>query len=146
MRTEVIGGKMKVLSLALGCLFLTLSLQRANCVPLPEFFLFGPNFGDTELDQGDDVTATVDLQQTIPYLGEQRHQIIVCTAVFMMHAQNLSKTFVNKGILPEHCQVYLSSMHHSVDESFAQCPSIFLIIMNTFREDYRIAHSCSDHY
>lgn len=83
---------MKVLYLLLGCLLLSLSWQTASCVPLPEFIPFGPTFGDTELDQGDAITATVDLQQAIPYLGLDREQIIVCLC-YSGHVQYIVHTW-----------------------------------------------------
>ncbi len=48
-----------------------------GAVPLPMFFPFGPDYGDMELDRGNDVSASVDLTEAIPFLGLQRDAIIV---------------------------------------------------------------------
>lgn len=72
---------MKAFLLLVNSLVFSLPWQTATCIPLPEFFPFGPDFGDTELDQGDNIRRTVDLEQAITYLGENRQQIIVCLTV-----------------------------------------------------------------
>ena len=107
---------MKVLSLVLGCLLLSLSLRTASCVPLPEFFPFGPSFGDTELDQGDAITATVDVQQAIPYLGLDRDQIIVR---LYMHAWYRMMGHVHNGCVYTACTKHVSvcSVHNCYEDT-----------------------------
>ncbi len=56
-----------------------------GAVPLPMFFPFGPDYGDIELDRGNDVSASVDLAEGIPFLGLQREtvnvRVCVCVSV-----------------------------------------------------------------
>ncbi len=53
------------------------TLQSAWAVPLPGFLPFGPDDGDAELEPGDDVSASVNLVNNIPFLGRQRDSIVV---------------------------------------------------------------------
>lgn len=65
---------MRVLLLTMAAL-----CSCVGAVPLPMFFPFGPDYGDTELARGNDVSASVDLTESIPFLGLQRETVIVST-------------------------------------------------------------------
>ena len=53
------------------------ALQTVWAVPLPSFLPIGPDSGDFELQRGNDVSASVNLAATIPFLGMQRDTITV---------------------------------------------------------------------
>ncbi len=53
------------------------ALQSVRAVPLPGLLPFGPDDGDAELEPGDDVSASVNLLNNIPFLGLQRDSIVV---------------------------------------------------------------------
>ena len=54
---------------------------QVTSLPLPDFFPFGPNFGDQTLPSGNEESATVVLQQAFPFYGETRGFITVsCSA------------------------------------------------------------------
>ena len=53
------------------------ALQTVWAIPLPMFLPFGPDSGDTELQRGNDVSASVNLAANIPFLGLQRETITV---------------------------------------------------------------------
>ncbi|XP_064383720.1 adhesion G-protein coupled receptor V1-like isoform X4 [Halichondria panicea] len=55
------------------------ALQTVWAIPLPMFLPFGPDSGDTELQRGNDVSASVNLAANIPFLGLQRETITVHT-------------------------------------------------------------------
>ena len=72
---------MVAVNLLLTCVVLV-TVRSVASVPLPLFIPFGPDYGDTELAQGNDVSVTVTLQQPIPFLGLSRDSITVCHCTY----------------------------------------------------------------
>ena len=56
---------------------------QVTSLPLPDFFPFGPNFGDQTLPTGNDESVTVALQQAFPFYGESRESITVSYGVMV---------------------------------------------------------------
>jgi hypothetical protein len=54
-------------------------LNSAVGLPLPEFFNFGPNFGDQSLPTGNNASMTVALSQPLPFYGQRRDFLTIQT-------------------------------------------------------------------
>ena len=72
---------------------------RVAALPLPDFFPFGPNFGDQTLPTGNDESVKVALQQAFPFYGEARGFITVSSDSFFFFTLHFPGSSAMQAVL-----------------------------------------------